>query len=766
QRSQVQSVDLSIILKAFVRKGQHKLNAEFQSLPKTFDVLDRSFDDLDQYLLCQQKVIDEDIRTTITNRRSKTIGQFKLDMMAIHISTAGATARGHAKIAKEEKEKLLLLLSSENAGAAANVISAIQARQENIIKRHRRSTATKTITASHIDDMNSLLPSSAIIEVATPFTNKQILFLARGSKYVPKCQSQFGSGGAIEDIIEREYLRMSPIIRDCLTANCVSASDERAKIFFISLKNLLTQLYTAKLPCQLFRRAQQEYLLTKTIKHQLYSTFNHIVLRRTDKSKVFHLGSKNDYQQKAIMNMRKTCAYEEVINEKCPLADNISPIGTPLRPIISSMNGPTTGASHFLDRLLRPVFDRVAKQTTFVNGIDLVCQWENYRDSGHLLASTQFVTFDVSDLYTMIPRNGALEALGRFLVQNSTRGKINNISVDTILKLARLVLDTNYFVYDNKYYRQIKGGAMGSPFTMTLANVYMLEWEQPLIKSQRSQGKLYGIYIDDVFMTSNMSLDAIHAELDWMNKRDEKNIQITYSVGFQVEFLDVHVENYHGSLITSVFHKPAAEPYVLPYSSDHPRHIHTNIPYQALLRAAQLCSYVYAFDKERLEIEIILLLNGYPPQFIKRHFNRFFRLNRAMQVLTELDPKQYEELHQKLLYLSTRREKMYEKRTSDKNNNEQVYKNDNANKLTKKEWNKKILILPHTFESGPLMEFKREFRKLWTKSYTYKGSLMKDVRLVMTTLCNPSLNDLLVYKKPSRSLLTKMEPLISASSLS
>jgi len=34
---------------------------------------------------------------------------------------------------------------------------------------------------------------------------------------------------------------------------------------------------------------------------------------------------------------------------------------------------------------------------------------------------------------------------------------------------------------------------------------------------------------------------------------------------------------------------------------------------------------------------------------------------------------------------------------------------------------------------------------------------MKDVRLVMTTLSNPSLNDLLVYKKPSRSLLAKME---------
>ena len=121
------------------------------------------------------------------------------------------------------------------------------------------------------------------------------------------------------------------------------------------------------------------------------------------------------------------------------------------------MKGPTIGVSHFLDHLLRPVFDCVAEQTTYINGIDLVRQLENYRDSGHLLSSTQFVTFDVTDLYTMIPRNGALEALGRFVMQNATKGKIGNLSVDTVLQLSRLVLDTNCFVYENNYYRQIKG---------------------------------------------------------------------------------------------------------------------------------------------------------------------------------------------------------------------------------------------------------------------------------------------------------------------
>ena len=41
------------------------------------------------------------------------------------------------------------------------------------------------------------------------------------------------------------------------------------------------------------------------------------------------------------------------------------------------------------------------------------------------------------------------------------------------MKMARLILDTNCFAYNNKYYKQIRGGAMGSAFTQVLANIYL-----------------------------------------------------------------------------------------------------------------------------------------------------------------------------------------------------------------------------------------------------------------------------------------------------
>ena len=99
---------------------------------------------------------------------------------------------------------------------------------------------------------------------------------------------------------------------------------------------------------------------------------------------------------------------------------------------------------------------------------------------------------DVTDLYTMIPRLGALEALAQFCLRCSKQGKIGTFTIDHIMKMARLILDTNCFAYNNRYYRQIRGGAMGSAFTQVLANIYMLQWEQDLIQYQTKHNEIYG----------------------------------------------------------------------------------------------------------------------------------------------------------------------------------------------------------------------------------------------------------------------------------
>ena len=85
----------------------------------------------------------------------------------------------------------------------------------------------------------------------------------------------------------------------------------------------------------------------------------------------------------------------------------------------------------------------------------------------------------------MLPQEDSLDILTEFLLEHGYR-KVKGIPLDTIRKLARLVLTENVFSYEKKFYRQILGGAMGSAFTLTLANIFMWTWEKELVHRQEA----------------------------------------------------------------------------------------------------------------------------------------------------------------------------------------------------------------------------------------------------------------------------------------
>ncbi|CAF4119816.1 unnamed protein product [Rotaria sordida] len=70
-------------------------------------------------------------------------------------------------------------------------------------------------------------------------------------------------------------------------------------------------------------------------------------------------------------------------------------------------------------------------------------------------------------------------------------------------------------------------------------------------------------YIDDVFMTTNLSKDEILQQLNETMKTDP-NIKITITINQSLEYLDATIENNNGQLKTTIYHKSAREPYILP----------------------------------------------------------------------------------------------------------------------------------------------------------------------------------------------------------
>lgn len=319
------------------------------------------------------------------------------------------------------------------------------------------------------------------------------------------------------------------------------------------LKASLQERYMAPLSYLNIDRARKEWKLVKSILRKLKKA--KLVLRVTDKSGIFHIGHDVDYEKKALAYQERTKAYIELpenplwevfdkvihllnnlrskdhiragdLTKMMPKRDKVQlgylyfvpkphkvstdlslfssriceanhsylvwffKEGTPLRPIISSMNTPTTGISKFLDKLLRPLFEKHVRETTILDGVDLIQRLEQYAERGRLQSSTVFCTFDITDLYTMIPQEQSLDILVQFLVHFGYK-KVNNIPIDAIRKLARIVIEENVFTYNNKFYKQVVGGAMGSAFTLTLANIFMWKWERTLFRMQSAEDEIY-----------------------------------------------------------------------------------------------------------------------------------------------------------------------------------------------------------------------------------------------------------------------------------
>jgi hypothetical protein len=65
------------------------------------------------------------------------------------------------------------------------------------------------------------------------------------------------------------------------------------------------------------------------------------------------------------------------------------------------------------------------------------------------------------------------------------------LKVEIIIRLSRFVMQNNYFSHDGQYYHQIRGDAMGSPLTLTIAKCYMFFFEHNIV---RQIGNSFGLY--------------------------------------------------------------------------------------------------------------------------------------------------------------------------------------------------------------------------------------------------------------------------------
>ncbi|CAM4976010.1 unnamed protein product [Rotaria socialis] len=617
-------------------------------------------------------------------------------------------------------------------------------------------------------------------------------YLSRNGNYIRPNRTALRSYKERVKIVQEQHkIMVNRTLSGLPEKSCINAGSNIFKQFSERLLACLMFHYMAPLPFIEHIRAQRDLQTMKLIRRKLKKS--QLLLRETDKGGNLYVAHLNEFEEKAADYRLKTGAYEElssspieeILSKVTRLLNDLhakpnqissqqykkiitSRLTNPitLRPIMNTIHAATTGISRFLDQSMRPLFDIHAQPRPIIDGGHLLRQLEQYVRNGHLKHTTLFCTADITNLYTMLPQDESLKILEEFLLEYHYE-KVQGISIKVILQLADLVLKETAFVDGNKFYRQIIGGAMGSPFTLTLANIFMWKWEKNAICGAIGPYEIYGRYIDDIFFTFNEPKTKIEAVIKKANDF-HPNIKLEANIGSCFSFLDLLINNKNGILSTSVHHKTAAEPCVVPFISDHPRHVFSNIIQAALLRAVRYSSTFDIFEKERRAIRLMLLYNGYPSRYIDTHFRKFFgrSISKSSMLPFITNENEFLVMRNTLLPKLNVKERETQHRiaavpfneeTDNHNTEEKTARIPTILKQNKPNKFKQAFFLHYTHEQR-LHTLKRDIHKLYSE--IFHDTIATDLRLILGHRNHRNTRHELVQKRPHQTML-KPTPLLN-----
>ena len=93
------------------------------------------------------------------------------------------------------------------------------------------------------------------------------------------------------------------------------------------------------------------------------------------------------------------------------------------------------------------------------------------------------MSYDVTALFTSVPIDPALNIIKDLLEKDDNLSNRTVLSVQNIIELLGFCLYNTYFSYQNKFYEQVEGAAMGSPVSPIESNLYMEHFEGEALRS-------------------------------------------------------------------------------------------------------------------------------------------------------------------------------------------------------------------------------------------------------------------------------------------
>ena len=200
------------------------------------------------------------------------------------------------------------------------------------------------------------------------------------------------------------------------------------------------------------------------------------------------------------------------------------------------------------------------------------------------------------------------------------------ISEDVLRDLLKACTkEAPFLSHRGELFRQVDGVAMGSPLGVLFANMYMATVEERTF-SEQQKPKIYGRYIDDIFITVQNNEDAINLREKFKNN-SVLNFTIENSDQKTLPFLDVLISQKDERFFTTVYTKATNTGRCLNAKGECPESYKRSVVNAYVNRAFTHCTTWKNVHTELDRIRQLLTNNGYPDcmieDSIKKKMNEF-----------------------------------------------------------------------------------------------------------------------------------------------
>ena len=253
----------------------------------------------------------------------------------------------------------------------------------------------------------------------------------------------------------------------------------------------------------------------------------------------------------------------------------------PGRPVISICGYYTENISSFLDFHLQPIAKKAKSYIKDTNDV-----LKKLRSLTKLPGNSLLCTMDVVGLCPNIPHDEGFSALRKRLNERDNK----DVSTNTLVELAELVLKNNIFNFNEKTLKQKRGTAIGTKFAPPYNILFMAELEEKNLEIVDNKPNLWWRYKDDIFFIWEHGEEKLRNFIETLN---EIQPAIKFTVEWSqksINFLDVPAPLIDGQIETDLYVKPTDSHQYLYCSSCHPYHCKKSIPYSQSLRLNQICS--------------------------------------------------------------------------------------------------------------------------------------------------------------------------------